>query len=49
MQQAAVLPEPASLARMLAGLPVLTGGSITPLAAAETGLGDAIRDPDFQW
>ena len=30
-------------------LQILTGGSVTPLAATETGLGDAIRDPDFQW
>lgn len=30
-------------------LQILTGGSITPLAATETGLGDSIRDPDFQW
>ena len=28
---------------------ILAGGSVTPLAALETGLGDAIRDPDFQW
>ena len=28
---------------------ILAGGSVTPLAATETGLGDAIRDPDFQW
>lgn len=30
-------------------LQVLAGGSVTPLAATETGLGDAIRDPDYQW
>lgn len=30
-------------------LQILSGGSITPLAATETGLGDSIRDPDFQW
>lgn len=30
-------------------LQILAGGSVTPLAATETGLGDAIRDPDFQW
>ena len=28
---------------------ILAGGSVTPLAFVETGLGDAIRDPDFQW
>ena len=28
---------------------ILAGGSVTPLAATETGLGDAIRDPNFQW
>lgn len=28
---------------------ILQSGSVTPLAATETGLGDAIRDPDFQW
>lgn len=28
---------------------VLAGGSVSPLATTETGLGDAIRDPDFQW
>jgi len=28
---------------------ILAGGSTTPLAATETGLGDAIRDADFQW
>ena len=28
---------------------LLSGGSVTPLAATETGLDDAIRDPDFQW
>lgn len=28
---------------------ILTSGSVTPLAAVATGLGDAIRDPDFQW
>lgn len=30
-------------------LQILSGGSVTPLASTETGLGDAIRDPDFQW
>jgi hypothetical protein len=30
-------------------LQILAGGSVTPLAFNETGLGDAIRDPDFQW
>lgn len=30
-------------------LQILAGGSVTPLAATETGLGDAIRDPDYQW
>jgi hypothetical protein len=30
-------------------LQVLQGGDATPLAVTETGLGDAIRDPDFQW
>lgn len=30
-------------------LQILAGGSATPLAATETGLGDAIRDPDYQW
>ena len=28
---------------------ILAGGSVTPLAATETGLGDLIRDPNFQW
>lgn len=28
---------------------ILAGGNYVPLAAMETGLGDAIRDPDFQW
>lgn len=28
---------------------ILAGGSATPLAATETGLGDTIRDPNFQW
>lgn len=28
---------------------ILTGGNITPLAFTETGLGDAIRDPNYQW
>ncbi len=36
--------EPAS-----PSLQILSGGSIVPLAATETGLGDAIRDPDYQW
>lgn len=30
-------------------LQILAGGSVTPLAATATGLGDTIRDPDFQW
>lgn len=30
-------------------LQILQAGSVSPLAATETGLGDAIRDPDFQW
>ncbi len=30
-------------------LQILAGGSVTPLAATETGLGDTIRDPNFQW
>ena len=30
-------------------LQILSAGSVTPLAATETGLGDAIRDPDFAW
>lgn len=30
-------------------LQILAGGSTTPLAYTETGLGDAIRDPNFQW
>ena len=30
-------------------LQILQAGNVTPLAATETGLGDAIRDPDFQW
>jgi Bacterial lectin/PEP-CTERM motif len=30
-------------------LQILAGSSVTPLAFTETGLGDAIRDPDFQW
>lgn len=30
-------------------LQILAGGSVTPLAATETGLGDSVRDPDFQW
>lgn len=28
---------------------LLSGGSVTPLAATETGLGDTIRDVDFSW
>ena len=28
---------------------ILAGGSVTPLAATETGLGDTIRDVNFQW
>ena len=30
-------------------LQILQAGSVTPLAATATGLGDAIRDPNFQW
>jgi hypothetical protein len=30
-------------------LQILAGGSVTPLAATETGLGDTIRDPNYQW
>ena len=30
-------------------LQILQGGSVTPLAATETGLGDNIRDPNYQW
>lgn len=30
-------------------LQILQDGSTNPLAVTETGLGDAIRDPDFQW
>ncbi len=30
-------------------LQILQNGSVTPLASTETGLGDTIRDPDFQW
>jgi hypothetical protein len=30
-------------------LQILRDGSVTPLASFETGLGDSIRDPDFQW
>ncbi|HEY0955633.1 MAG TPA: PEPxxWA-CTERM sorting domain-containing protein [Roseateles sp.] len=30
-------------------LQILSGGSVTPLAATETGLGDAIHDPNYQW
>ena len=30
-------------------LQILAGGSSSPLAALETGLGDSIRDADFQW
>jgi hypothetical protein len=30
-------------------LQILAGGSVTPLAFTETGLGDAIRDPNYQW
>ena len=28
---------------------ILAGGSVAPLAATETGLGDTIRDANFQW
>jgi hypothetical protein len=30
-------------------LQILAGGSVSPLATTETGLGDAIRDPNYQW
>jgi len=30
-------------------LQILTSGSVTPVAGTETGLGDDVRDPDFQW
>lgn len=30
-------------------LQILTAGSVTPVAFTETGLGDAVRDPDYQW
>lgn len=30
-------------------LQILAGGSVAPLATTETGLGDTIRDPNFQW
>lgn len=30
-------------------LQILTGGSVSPVAVTLTGLGDTIRDPDFQW
>lgn len=30
-------------------LQILSGGSVTPLAATETGLGDAIRGSTYQW
>ncbi len=30
-------------------LQILQAGSVAPLAATETGLGDSIRDPNFQW
>jgi hypothetical protein len=30
-------------------LQILAGGSTTPLAVVETGLGDSIRDPSLQW
>lgn len=30
-------------------LQILQGDSVTPLASVETGLGDSIRDPSFQW
>jgi hypothetical protein len=30
-------------------LQILQEGSVTPLAASETSLGDSIRDPNFQW
>ncbi|MDP3204238.1 MAG: PEP-CTERM sorting domain-containing protein [Hydrogenophaga sp.] len=28
---------------------ILQGGNVTPLASTETGLGDTIRDPNYQW
>ena len=34
---------------MSPSLQILQAGSVTPLVAVETGLGDAIRDPNFQW
>lgn len=30
-------------------LQLLAGGSVTPLAVTETGLGDSVRDPNYQW
>lgn len=30
-------------------LQILAGGNVTPLAFTETGLGDTIRDPNYQW
>jgi hypothetical protein len=30
-------------------LQILSGGSVAPLAYTETGLGDDIRDPNYQW
>lgn len=36
--------EPAS-----PSLQILQAGNVTPLASTETGLGDSIRDPNFQW
>ncbi len=30
-------------------LQILQAGSVAPLGSTETGLGDSIRDPDFQW
>ena len=30
-------------------LQILQAGSVAPLAATETGLGDSIRDPNYQW
>jgi hypothetical protein len=30
-------------------LQILAAGSVAPLAATETGLGDTIRDPNYQW
>lgn len=37
-------PDPVS-----PSLQILEGGSVTPLTYTETGLGDTIRDPNYQW